>query len=134
MRMIAAALLASATVLATTGHAQQMAAVVVVNECPQRLSLLVSAVPENGNRQTFGWFNLPARSNQNLFLADGSWLQHNTQMPFYIYATNADDSTTWSDNDLRVVWQNRSYNMQQRNLAPVEGTGPFAVRALTFAC
>lgn len=139
MRALASLTLACALLLApwlaTTGHAQQQtASLVAINQCEQRLSLLVSAVSEGGTRQTFGWFNLAPNSDQMLLVAGGNPLQINPTLPFYIYATNADDSVTWTDNDLRVLWQGQSYNMQQRDLLAVDGTGPFPVRAVRFAC
>lgn len=119
--------------LARSGEAQEHAGLVAINQCGQRLSLLVSAVSESGKRETYGWFNLPPNSNQTLFIAGGI-LMHKVAHPFYIYATNADDSLTWGDKDLSIEWQGKSYNMQQRDLLIVDGTGPFPFRAVSFAC
>lgn len=129
-----ACLLLVAPWLARSGEAQQHATLVAINQCDQRLSLLVSAVSEIGKRETHGWFNLAPNSNQTLFIPGGNPLMHNVALPFYIYATNADGTLTWGDNDLPIVWQGRNYGMQQRDLLVVDGTGPFTVRAVSFAC
>ncbi len=134
LRLLALALLAAAW-LAPPGQARaQQATVVAINQCAQALSLLVSVVSEGGERQTRGWFRLAAGSEQILYLANGDPVTHRTAMPFYIYATNADDSVTWSDQDLLIQWQGRGYAMQERDLLVVEGTGPFVLRAVRFAC
>jgi hypothetical protein len=120
--------------LARSGEAQEHAGLVAINQCDQRLSLLVSAVSENGKRETYGWFNLAPNSNQTLLIAGGNVLMHKVALPFYIYATNADGKLTWEENDLPVQWQGKSYNMQKRDLQMVDGTGPFSFRAVSFAC
>ena len=121
--------------LAPPGQAQpQPATSVAVNQCRQALSLIVSAVPEGGSRQIFGWFSLPANSDQALFATPGNPLQINPAQPVYIYATMADNSDTYDGTDLLVQWQGRTYNMQRRDLLQVDGTGPFTVRAVRFIC
>ncbi len=115
------------------GMAQQHAMLIGINECAQSLSLLVSVVPESGKRETQGWFTLAPGAKLTL-LVGGNPLTHNVALPFYIYATNADESLTWGDKDLSIQWQGKSYGMQQRDLLMVDGTGPFPYRAVTFAC
>ncbi len=137
MRALASLALACSLLLTPwmvrTGQAQQQAMLVAINQCEQRLSLLVSVVGESGKRETQGWFNLAPNSNQTL-LVGGNPLTHNIALPFYIYAANADDSLTWEDKDLPVVWQGKNYSMQKRDLLMVDGTGPFPFRAVSFGC
>jgi len=132
-RLAVACSLLLAPWLARPVQAQPHAMLVAINACGQGLSLLVSTVSESGRRETHGWFNIAPNSQQTL-LIDGNPLTHSAALPFYIYATNADETVIWSDEDLRVWWQGRSYSMQQRNLMVVDGTGPFAVRAVQFDC
>ena len=137
MRVLASLVVACSMLLvpslARPSEAQQQAMLLGINDCGQRLSLLVSVVSESGKRETHGWFNL-APGRKDTLLVGGSPLTHNVAHPFYIYAMNADESLTWGDSDLQVQWQGRSYGMQQRDLLMVDGTGPFPFRAVTFAC
>lgn len=134
--MIPARTLALALVLlgATAARAQETAPLVAINQCEQRLSLLVSVMPENGQRQTHGWFDLPPKSDKMLYMPNGNPVEHKVSLPFYIYAANPDDTMTWTDTDLAVEWQGRTYNMQRRDLLAVDGTGPFVLKAVRFDC
>jgi hypothetical protein len=137
MRVLASLALACSILmtpwLARPGAAQQQAMLIGINECAQSLSLLVSVVSEGGKRETQGWFNLKPGAKETLIVG-GNPLTHNVALPFYIYATNADESLTWGDKDLTIQWQGKSYGMQQRDLMMVDGTGPFPFRAVSFAC
>ena len=110
-------------------HAMMMA----VNECAQPLSLLVSVVPESGTRETYGWFEIPAKKDQMLYVTGGSKpLMHTVGLPVYTYAKNADGSVTWEGGDLLVQYQGKSYRMERKDLYVADG--PFLIRAVAFAC